>query len=189
MTRISSSYSIAVIFLPISPRPPSGMIFTFSFLIFWLRGNRLPFLAIIIGSSFQKYNEKDVRKKRTSARIRARCEGVCINKAVISDRLIYEVRDFAAHVRAAPKWRLCRLIKLAKQAPCSREAANDCCESNKDIRRRRQESREAAHCFEVCKTSKLPCTRSVLPRQGHAFHAMESSRKGDGMLLFAACKK
>ena len=32
-------------------------------------------------------------------------------------------------------------------------------------------------------------TRSVPPRQGHAFHAMESSRKGDEMLLFAACKK
>ena len=108
---------------------------------------------------------------------------------MISDRLIYEVWDFAAHVRAAPKWRLCRLIKLAKQAPCSREAANDCCESNKDIRRRRQESREAAHCFEVCKTSKLPCTRSVLPRQGHAFHAMESSRKGDGFILFASAKR
>ena len=47
----------------------------------------------------------------------------------------------------------------------------------------------AVSCFEVCKTSKLPCMRSVLPRQGHAFHAMESSRKGNGLLLFAACKK
>ena len=36
---------------------------TFSFLVFLFRGNRLPFLAIVIESSFQKYNEKDVRKK------------------------------------------------------------------------------------------------------------------------------
>ena len=32
-------------------------------------------------------------------------------------------------------------------------------------------------------------TRSVLPRQGHAFHAMESSRKGDGFILFASAKR
>ena len=44
-------------------------------------------------------------------------------------------------------------------------------------------------CFEVCKTSKLHSTRSVLPRQGHAFHAMESSRKGDGFILFASAKR
>ena len=31
--------------------------------------------------------------------------------------------------------------------------------------------------------------RSVLPRQGHAFHAMESSRKGDGFILFASAKR
>ena len=43
--------------------------------------------------------------------------------------------------------------------------------------------------FEVCKTSKLHSTRSVLPRQGHAFHAMESSRKGDGFILFASAKR
>ena len=44
-------------------------------------------------------------------------------------------------------------------------------------------------CFEVCKTSKLHSTRSVLPRQGHAFHAMESSRKGDGFILFVSAKR
>ena len=31
-------------------------------------------------------------------------------------------------------------------------------------------------------------TRSVLPRQGHAFHAMESSRKGTG-LFFSLLRK
>ena len=31
--------------------------------------------------------------------------------------------------------------------------------------------------------------RSVPPRQGHAFHAMESSRKGDGFILFACTKR
>ncbi len=30
---------------------------------------------------------------------------------------------------------------------------------------------------------------SMLPRQGRAFRETESSRKGDEMLLFAACKK
>ena len=29
----------------------------------------------------------------------------------------------------------------------------------------------------------------MLPRQGHAFHAMESSRKGDGFILFASAKR
>ena len=43
--------------------------------------------------------------------------------------------------------------------------------------------------IEVCQTSKLHSTRSVLPRQGHAFHAMESSRKGDGFILFASAKR
>ena len=29
----------------------------------------------------------------------------------------------------------------------------------------------------------------MLPRQGHAFHAMESSRKEDGFILFASAKR
>ena len=29
----------------------------------------------------------------------------------------------------------------------------------------------------------------MLPRQGRAFHAMESSRKGDGFILFASAKR
>ena len=47
----------------------------------------------------------------------------------------------------------------------------------------------AVSCFEVCKTSKLHSTRSVLPRQGHAFYAMESFRKGNGFILFASAKR
>ena len=62
---------------------------------------------------------------------------------------------------------LCVQVGAAPRHPGKcREAANDCCESNKDIRRRRQKSREAAHCIEVCKTSMLHSTHSVLLRQG-----------------------
>ena len=91
----------------------------------------------------------------------------------------------------------CRFFMLAKQAAYAREAwyictrfvctgtgrcpdapgnaakrQRYCCDSNKDIRRRRQKS-----------------TRSVLPRQWHASHARESSRKGDGFILFASAKR
>ena len=44
-------------------------------------------------------------------------------------------------------------------------------------------------CFEVCKTSKLHSTRSVLPRQGQTFCLSGSSRKGDGFILFASAKR
>ena len=47
----------------------------------------------------------------------------------------------------------------------------------------------AVSCFEVCKTSKLPCTRSVPPRQGQTFCLSGSSRKGDGFILFASAKR
>ena len=92
---------------------------------------------------------------------------------------------------------VCRFFMLAKQAAYAREAwcictrfactgtgrcpdasgnaakrQRYCCDSNKDIRRRRQKS-----------------TRSVLPRQWHASHARESSRKGDGFILFASAKR
>ena len=47
----------------------------------------------------------------------------------------------------------------------------------------------AVSCFEVCKTSKLPCMRSVLPRQGQTSCLSGSSRKGDGFILFASAKR
>ena len=57
-------------------------------------------------------------------------------------------------------------------APKNAAQRHPCCDSNKDIRRRRQKS-----------------TRSVLPRQWHASHVRESSRKGDGFILFASAKR
>ena len=46
----------------------------------------------------------------------------------------------------------------------------------------------AVSCFEVCKTSKLPCTRSVLPRQGQASCLSGSFRKGTS-LFFSLLRK
>ena len=46
----------------------------------------------------------------------------------------------------------------------------------------------AVSCFEVCKTSKLPCTRSVLPRQGQTSCLSGSSRKGTS-LFFSLLRK
>ena len=56
-------------------------------------------------------------------------------------------------------------------APGNAAKRHACCGSNKHIRRRRQKS-----------------TRSVLPRQGQTFHAMESSRKGT-VLFFSLLRK
>ena len=51
---------------------------------------------------------------------------------------------------------------------------------------------ETATCvsgFEVCKTSKLHSTRSVLPRQGHALRETESSRKGTSLFFLLLQKE
>ena len=82
----------------------------------------------------------------------------------------------AAYAREA--WCICTRFACTGTGRCPDASGNAakrqryCCDSNKDIRRRRQKS-----------------TRSVLPRQWHASHARESSRKGDGFILFASAKR
>ena len=125
--------------------------------------------------------------------------GNCVGDAVVAMSCACIQKGNQEFVRLTDKKRMafCRFFMLAKQAAYAREAwcictrfactgtgrcpdapgnaakrQRYCCDSNKDIRRRRQKS-----------------TRSVLPRQWHASHARESSRKGDGFILFASAKR